>query len=386
MNGGQIGAPASVGRKALLPALALLVAAAVYASLWPIEAPDLPRYLYPWLDHIRAAGPRRAFAEPFSNNTPAYLYLLALAAPLVGWISAMTAIKALSIGGTLWLAAAMRRLLLAARADEPGRTALFVPLVPSVALNAALLGQCDALWSAPCLLAVAAAVEGRAAWTLAWWGLAFAIKVQAIFLGPFVAAFVIGGRVPIRRWAIPAAIYALVMVPAWLEGWPALDLATIYLHQTGNFEFISMNAPNLWHLVQQVPGSARLNLTPAAIALAGAAGIAFIFFLRRAGRERLLEAALLSALIVPGLLPRLHDRYFFLADMLAFALAAQRRDTGGRSFFLAVQMGSLGALAGYCTGIVAFVTLGAVAMIAATVALAASFAPRSNAPRAAAAA
>src|SRR6476660_8653055 len=66
---------AGPGRVELAAILSLaLFARAIY---WAKRPPDLGIYLEPWLNHIVHYGPIGAFAHPFSNYEPAYLYLLA---------------------------------------------------------------------------------------------------------------------------------------------------------------------------------------------------------------------------------------------------------------------------------------------------------------------
>ena len=60
-------------------ALAAIGALALYlhSVFWWTEPRDLSLFLKPWFDHLVRYGPVGAFAHPFSNYTPAYLYLLA---------------------------------------------------------------------------------------------------------------------------------------------------------------------------------------------------------------------------------------------------------------------------------------------------------------------
>src|SRR6476646_11727164 len=97
---------------AALPRLpvTLVIAAAMHFALWPLIGEDLGAYLVPWWRHIVETGPIAAFATPFSNYNPLYLYLLAAATPAGQWIAPVDAIKLLSLAGTAALAAALYRL------------------------------------------------------------------------------------------------------------------------------------------------------------------------------------------------------------------------------------------------------------------------------------
>ncbi len=348
--------------------LTLCIAAIAHVALWSFRAEDLDTFLIPWFDHIRATGVIEAFATPFSNYTPPYLYLLASVTPLSAVLPVLTVIKLLSVLGTVALTGAVWRLLIALDVPSPGRAAALVTLLPSTLLNAPLLAQCDAMWAAACVMALAMAIERRHAPMLGWFGLAIAFKLQAAFLGPFVVALLLSRRVPIHVWlAAPAAAFA-TLLPAWAAGWPLVDLMTIYLRQTAHFDLLSLNAPNLWIIIQALPGIQRLPLQGLAVTMAIGGSAAYIAWLssHRIPSERLLAAALLAPLLIVGTLPRMHERYFFLCDILAFVLAITMRNRAGWTLAALVQGGSTLAIVGYVLDTQAFSMIGAVAMIAAT--------------------
>jgi hypothetical protein len=121
------------------------LAIAAYGAFWPAQTFDMKEFLYPWLEHIEAKGPVGAFAHPFSNYTPVYLYLLAPASPLLAILHKISIIKGISVLGNLWLAWGAHRILHASGASAGPRAAALILLLPTVLLNAAFLGQCDAL-------------------------------------------------------------------------------------------------------------------------------------------------------------------------------------------------------------------------------------------------
>lgn len=350
-------------------ALVALVVLAVYALLWPAVTGDMRDFLVPWLDTILVRGRIGAFAEPFSNYTPPYLYLLSLFSLLVGVLPKIGLIKALSVAATVVLALAARHLLGVVGSNRRLEAMLWLVLLPSIAMNAAGFGQCDALWSAACVMAVASAVQKRPVAMLVWFGIGIAFKAQAVFLAPFILQRLLATRTPVWLWVLPGLVYWAAMLPAILVGWPALDIATIYLRQTEwNPAFIS-NAANPWSLVQLVaPTAGRDWLWLGHVAAAGAAIAYVVVFGRRDfGAKGLIALALLSALIVPFLLPKMHERFFFLADVLAFLLAWVARDRRSSLIFLLVQGSSVLALAGLLFAWPLAPVLGAVMVVAAMV-------------------
>lgn len=354
-----------------LPPIAATLALACLA-LWfalPLITLDMTEFLAPWFDHIVAAGPIAAFATPFGNYTPAYLYLLAAVSPFAGMIATPTLIKLVSLAGTAALALAVRHLLIRLDAPQPTRAAALVFVLPSALINAGLLAQCDAVWAAPCIMALAAAVDRKHLAMLAWCGLALGIKAQALLFAPFFIALLINRRVPLRLWPIAPLVAAATMLPAWAAGWPAWDLATVYLRQADTYPALALNAPNLWQIVEALPAIGTLPLSGLALAAALGASAAYIalFSTRRLDGRGLLGPALLVPLITAGLLPHMHERYFFLADILALVMALTLRDRSSWRIAVLVQGGSLLGLSGYLSGLNAMAMIGAILMITATI-------------------
>lgn len=295
----------------------------LYGLLWPLVAPDLPEFVFPWFRHILRAGPVHAFATPFSNYSPPYLYLLAIVSLVTR--NPLIAVKTLGVASAACIALALGRLL---RGNpERYQAMLFSFLIPTVTINAVVYGQCDGFWVSACLLAVTAAIEERNAAMLVWWGIALAFKAQAVFLAPFVVAILLRRRVVPLFWMIPPAVLAAAMLPAWLAGWPASDLATIYWRQAAYFNTIG-SAPNPWAIMAAFAPAEPSPLFVAGYAAAAVASIAYVTTIARRDLDGigLLRAALLSALFVPFLLPKMHERFTLLADLLAFALACTVRD------------------------------------------------------------
>ncbi|MEO5773517.1 MAG: hypothetical protein ABIQ32_05295 [Sphingomicrobium sp.] len=355
--------------------LPLLTAALIYAAYWQIDTTDISNSYGPWIQHIGERGPLRAFAEPFGDYAPPYYYLLALLSLARGFVSDLSLVKLASVISVLLLALAVWRLLHSLGVAQADRFAAWVPVLPTIAINAAVTASCDGLWAAPCVMALAMAQERRHKAMLLWCGLALAVKVQAIFMAPFVLALLIARRVPVHHWFLAPLAAVAAYLPAWLCGWPAADLATIYLHQAGFSEKMSLNAPNIWAIVQ-LYGSGNLQmLSRIALAAAVAASLAYIALLARRQLEgpALVAAATLSSLIVVGLLPHMHERYFFLADVLAFALAATLASRRAWIDAALVQAGSALGIYAYIVQEPWLAAAGAVPMFAATWRLAEPF-------------
>jgi Gpi18-like mannosyltransferase len=155
-------------------------------------------------------------------------------------------------------------------------------------------------------------------------GLSVSIKLQAIFLLPFLAVLFFKRRIQWYHALIPALVYILTLIPATLAGRPFFELLTLYLSWSGEFPQLAMHAPNLYSFVVGHPAWRQPiyygGLALTAIVLGGWV----VVYARRRfplDPKRILLTALVSAALTPFLLPRMHDRYFYPADKLSFALA-----------------------------------------------------------------
>lgn len=328
--------------------LALIASAAFYLHglFWWTEPQDMRIFLRPWFNHIVHFGPIDAFAHPFGNYAPMYLYLLSALTLFNGSMETMYLVKLLSLAGTAFAALGLGRLVTSSGGERGYAALLFI--LPSVVINAALLAQCDALWAGACVFAVAAMIRGATLQSLVWCGVAIGFKLQAVFLAPFIIGALIGRRVPLWHWLVPAAIFLSTLIPAWLAGWPAWKLLMIYPSQPSWVPFASRLA-NPWmfgtvfaqQAAEQLYWIGFVAATLAAIIVAALTSTAV-------NKPRaLLALAILSALLMPFLLPKMLERYYFLADLLSLAMAIIYRDRSSVLIAASVQLASFLSLITY---------------------------------------
>ena len=303
---------------------------------------DYNDFVLPWYRHIVAYGPLAAFGHPFSNYTPPYLYFLS-AATLVGG-PPIIVVKSLSVISAAWAAYGAYRVLRELGLWWALEGVLAMLLLPTMIINVPLYGQADMFWIAPCLLAVAAACRGENLAMVVWASIAFAFKAQSIFLAPFVIAILLNRRSPLWFWALPPAIYAIAMLPAWLAGWPAWDLLTVYVRQaeyvpSNGVSFVS-TASNPWALFRFINYDLAIRSYWVGFLAASIATVSYIayFASRRLSKDDMVAAAALSAAMLPFLLPGMHERFFVLAELCAFCWALAVRSRGAIAVAALLQL------------------------------------------------
>ena len=338
----------SLGREEMLDAL-LRIGLAVFlrALLLDYQSADYQMFLSQWAATFRDSGGFAAVKLPIGNYNAPYLYFLAAISYLP--IPDLYLIKLFSIlfdGILAWGGFRLARHFTPGDKNRPLLCFCLLLLLPTVVTNGAFWGQCDALYGALVLHALSSTLEGRPYTSLILLGVAFSCKLQTVFVLPLWGALVLLRRIPLRALLCFPAAYAATCVPALLLGKPLGDILGVYFGQAAEYAgYLNLNAPNLYAFLPhgaQVDTAALSRLGIAA-ALVLALAVAALLWLRRrqADGRALLLAAVLLAVGVPFLLPHMHERYFFLADVLSAALACALPALA--PIALLVQLSSFGA-------------------------------------------
>ena len=305
---------------ALLTALALGLRAAVldYKTL------DYINFLSRWVEFFRQHGNFRALKYPIGNYNIPYLYFLALFSVLP--ISDLYLIKLLSTLSDVLLAWGAMLLCTRFTKSRPRLLAAFfaVLFLPTVFLNSAVWAQCDSIYMAPLLLGVYCALEDRPWLSVILACVAFGFKLQAVFILPVYAVFLMTGRISWKHLLAFPAAYLVLVLPAVCFGRPFWETITLYWDQTGSIgSGLNYNSPSIFAVFTDIRN-------PSAAATAGIA-LAFFYMLNLlavawANRNRLNDKAVLAlcllfAIGIPFFLPHMHERYFYGADILSLVLA-----------------------------------------------------------------
>ena len=117
----------------------------------------------------------------------------------------------------------------------------------------------------------------------------------------------------------------VLSIPSLIVGRPLKDILLTYVNQSSEYKNLTYNAPSIY---QWIPSKLFSDTT-----LVGNIGILFTFvvvliiiyvsvrYIKVIKYENIIELALLFTVIVPFLLPRMHERYFFMADIISLLYA-----------------------------------------------------------------
>lgn len=294
---------------------------------------DTNNYLIPWYDYIAQKGILTALGDNFANYTPPYTYLLALMTAIP--IPKLIAIKIIPIVMDLINSILIYKII---NSRYPSSSislwaAVIFWCLPSVILNSAYWGQADSFYTGFLLLTIYFLLLSRPLFAMLAFSISVAFKLQAIFMAPLLVVLLIkpfantnndevNSNIKFWHFLLVPMVYCLLCLPAVLLGRKWSDVLAIYLDQAKTFKNLSDYAPNPYVFIsnQYFHPVYELGLVFAVICVC-----VWIAFTAKKNlnliKDRLLLAALASVAIVPFLLPKMHERYFYPADALSLVVA-----------------------------------------------------------------
>jgi hypothetical protein len=162
-------------------------------------------------------------------------------------------------------------------------------------------------------------------------GVSVSIKLQAMWLSPFLFGLILARKIPYVYVTIPLAVYAATCTIPAIMGRSVYDLVTVYINQAGILRRLSSFAANPWFFFQPYSKDIYEWAVPTGVAFASLICLFYSLYVRRvfvngipsnAPKNMLLvNMALVSAILAPYILPKMHERYFFLADIIGMIMS-----------------------------------------------------------------
>lgn len=302
----------------------IVAAAALALRLYYFNAAsgDYNSFLRVWIDEMRSLPGVEPIVKSIGDYNMPYLYFLFLISRTP--IYDLYAIKLLSVVFDFVLATGATAIIYKCKKNDFYSLICFtaVLFVPTVFLNSAYWGQCDSIYAALSILALCFAMHKKSATSMVFFALAFSFKIQTVFILPIVVFLVLVHKIKLRDLLFFPATFIATLIPAMLCGRSFYDTFSIYLKQTESYPALTLNCPTFWALF---PDNEFETFGTAALFLAGAATLVFMVYLyknrSKLDNTLLFDAAFIFVLIMPFFLPRMHERYFYLAEVFSVIYA-----------------------------------------------------------------
>ena len=263
-------------------------------------------------------GGFKALGGNWYDYTPPFVYLLWFITILP--INCMTGFKVM-MSGFDFMAAIVAYLIIYEITKNKTKAvityAIFI-LSPIFIVNSALWAQCDMLPMFWVMLCIYFFVKNRPSMAMFFFGVAFAFKLQPLWLAPMLLILWINKKVDLKHFLWLPVCYFIGIIPAWIAGRPLGELLTIYISQTEAESWsLALKYSNLYYLIGEKGFIDQYHTAGVFLSL----GV-FMIVLYYIGRKKLKitpEFILLLGgfvgLLAPFFLPQMHERYSFFAEV-----------------------------------------------------------------------
>lgn len=309
----------------LFGTVALCTAAAVACRFVMLDfiSGDYQWCLSQWVDEMRGMNIRQAFTTSIGDYNMPYLYILYFISKID--FPDLYSIKLVSFLFDILLAFSVMKLVSLKNQKENILSFAFISslFIPTVIMNSAFWAQCDVIYSSICLLALYLALKDKQWTACCLFGLAFSIKIQTVFILPVVIVLIMLKKMKPKAVMGFVAAFFVMLLPALLLGRSFQDTLSIYADQTASYPKLSLNTHSLYTFVPENNYFDSLNLLAILIAVVGCCVMLYFVYTYRKKftQSDIVTIAFIFTAMIPFLLPRMHDRYFYMCDALAVVYA-----------------------------------------------------------------
>jgi len=299
-------------------ALLLIARFALFYQDWG----DLSYFIMPWIETYRSMTFFEGLGTVVGNYNPPYMYIFNFIAQISSSdLSDLYLVKIVSVFFDFLIAYFVMKIVSLKTDSINLRLLAFILAlaIPTVILNSSMWGQCDSIYAAFAIGSLYFGLKGRSKLTYVFAALAFSFKMQAVFMMPMLLVFLLMKKIRFTDCYLFFVVYFATLLPAVIVGMPIGDVLSTYFNQAGTYDWLYRNIANVWQFTKNVPYD---NFVIIGICIAALAVLGLLYF-TWVNRERLvsntdyIRLAYLFVVILPFLLPKMHDRYYFLADVLS---------------------------------------------------------------------
>lgn len=204
--------------------------------------------------------------------------------------------------------------------------ACLIYMSPIVIMNSGVWGQCDSMFTFFLVLTIRMMIEKKYVKAFIYYGLAFSLKLQAIFMLPYmVMIYLVKREFGIINFLYAFLTFYATALPSILVGGSLLGPIETYIRQIGLYENMGINIINFWTLCfgnYEVLNFVAFFMTMTLL------GGALLYLLE--GRMKInevsnVEIAVWCIWTCVLFLPSMHERYTYPAGILLLLLTLKDR-------------------------------------------------------------
>lgn len=285
-----------------------------------VESGDWDIYFSLWMDKIKEYGGWKSLGYGFSDYPCMYMYIMVLVYYLP--IDAMVGLKCVSIIFDYAMAMAVLLVVYELTKDKMKAIVAFTvaTMIPTVMLNSSAMSQCDSIYMTFVLLSLLFALRNNSRVSLIWFGVAFSFKLQAIFFMPVLIILWLERRIKFLHFLWIPIVFVVSCIPACLCGRAFFsDILMIYAGQTTSHGTLTLNYPNIYSITGETQINSKVSTAGICVAIMclGIIAYAIYTYVKEFNNHFVITVALLCAMLMVYLLPHMHERYGYMAEIFA---------------------------------------------------------------------
>jgi len=308
------------------------------AFILGVEEPMYVAYDQPWMIQIDQVGFSN-FYTINSDYSPLFLFVLAIMTLLPKgkqinvdnyyfdfYENRMIYFKTMLFVFAIAFAIGMYFLAKEITKDKTKATFAYIlaTILPSLFVNSTIWGNADIIYVTFLLYSFYFAIKGKSELAFVFFGLAFANKLQAIFILPFLVYLLFKRKLKLWNIILVPLVYFATFLPAFFFG---ASLGEPFKYLTRQFQGqsnLTYGAATIWKFFEFDNISATLRNNAPWISILGIGGVLALLLLRNPKiekKEDMFKVGIFLTMVTIFLLPRLHERYFLIVDCLLIIYA-----------------------------------------------------------------
>jgi Gpi18-like mannosyltransferase len=311
------------GENIIFISACVLLALCIRFFLFGYISSDYTVAFSPWYDYIKNNGGFFSLKDNFYFYSPAYVYLLAVSTYVP--VAKIIAIKSIPVIFDFFLALCVYLIVKIRYRNGYISVVSFVLtlFIPTVMLNGALWGQFDGIHVMFTVLSVYLLIRKKYGLAFVSVGLALSFKLQAVFIIPVFLYLCVKKQFPVIYFFIIPVVYIISLLPTAIIGKPITEsMLDVVRLSNALSEDLTANAPNIYQWIKiadftSFDRAGRLFTVAVFLIL----GYIFNKGKKQVDASTIIRMSLLSCLLMPFLLPRMHERYFYAAEVISVLYA-----------------------------------------------------------------
>lgn len=298
-----------------------ILAVVIRISVIKFRSHDYENYLAKWIEQIKQMGGFRSLKYIIGDYNVPYIVFLTILSYIP--ISPLIFIKAFSIIFDFICAIYASKLVYSI--VNKGETSkilsdicyALILFLPTVFINSSIWGQCDIIYVTFIIMSLYYLNKNRVFLSFVLLGVSFAFKLQFIFILPlYVLYYFKKKNISLLHFLLIPIVNIIMCLPAIIMGKSIKDCILIYFNQVSEYPKIVMGYPNLYNIFVEFFDSQSMVLVILTVIIIGIL-LYYILSKKIDLDKNIIRIGLMFSAIMVFFLPRMHERYGFLPEVLA---------------------------------------------------------------------